>query len=547
MTKPTPSISKFILPFSKLSESRNDPFNYDMELATVFALSELGREKGGGLLSKRPEEKIAFISKIGYPIWLIPIFEKPLIFDGLNRHDYNMVYAKIPNVKIFIENLKRSSKASETYQTFLSDHLNYFEASIKEKEIVIKGLISDPDFLNEFDSYYPEAKETEETAYRIGLLPPMIQNAIISSGLEDLKTVHNYANENKDGLYRCMKLINKISGQHIEDLRSFTNETKYKFKEKIKTEEEILKPKIGQLKKEYDNQIVKTTKNFQKLELPIQKEKIKLEKSIKQDQTKIETCKLQSMSCAEKNDKTGEQKWKEKSNRTKKIVSEFEKALRENEKKLETLKDRKTLSIFKLRSESETKIKNLQKKLQDLEASCEAEVLAYDQKIEKIRNNSKRIIDQLGKFVKIEETDITQFNILGIKEKSEIKKSALYYIPFYVICYQTESKKRYDIISPSIVNTVCLTTKLKSALGKSKIKQVLSNRFQTIAALVDEMQVLLQQNPMFQTELKEIGTDFNLLGYKLIEDQISNGLKYLKDENWLSEKEYEILISKEDI
>ena len=341
-----------------------------------------------------------------------------------------------------------------------------------------------------------------------------------------------------------MKLINKITGQHIEELRSITNETKYKFKQKIKAEEEIIKPKITQLKKEYDDQIVKTTKNFEKLELPVQKEKIKLEKAIKQDQTKIETCKLQSMSCAEKNDKIGEQKWKEKSNITRKIISEFEKALRENEKKLETLNEKKTLSIFGLKSESETKIKNLQKNLQDLEASCEAEVIAYDQKIEKIRNNSKIIIDQLNRFIKIEETDLTQFNNLGVEENSEIKKSALHYIPFYVICYQTESKKRYNIISPSIVNTVCLTTKLKSALGKSKIKQVLKNRFQAITVLVDEMQILLEQNPMFQTELKEIGTDYNLLGYKLIEDQISNGLKHLKDEGWLSEKEYEILISK---
>ena len=544
MSKPTPSIPKFILPFSILSESRNDPFTSEMELATIFALSELGREKGGGLLSKRQEEKIAFISKIGYPIWLIPIFKKPLVFDGLNRQDYNMVYAKIPDVKIFIENLKRSSKTFETYLPFLLDHLNYFEAPIKEKEILIKGLINDSDFLSEFDSYYPKTEESEETENRIGLLSPIIQNTTISSGLEDLKNIYTQTNSNKDGLYRCMKLINKITGQHIEELKSIAKETKYKFQEKIKTEEEIVKPKIGQVKKEYDDQTVKTTKNFQKLELPLQKEKIKLEKSIKQDQAKIETCKLHAMSCSEKNDRASEQKWKEKGSKTKKIVTEFEKALRDNEKKIGTLNERKTASIFNLRSESETKIKNLQQNLQDLEASCEAEVLAYDQEIEKIIKNSKIIIDQLDRFVKIEETDLSQFDNLGIEENSELRKSSLYYIPFYVICYKDESKKRYHIIPPSVVNTVCLTTKLKSALGKSKVKQVFSNRFQAITALMDEMNILIQQNPMFQTELKEIGADFNLLGYKLIQDQIVNGLENLKNEGWLSEKEYEILSSK---
>ena len=250
------------------------------------------------------------------------------------------------------------------------------------------------------------------------------------------------------------------------------------------------------------------------------------------------------MRCSEKNDRASEQKWKEKGSKTKKIVTEFEKALRDNEKKIGTLNERKTASIFNLRSESETKIKNLQQNLQDLEASCEAEVLTYDQEIEKIIKNSKIIIDQLDRFVKIEETDLSQFDNLGIEENSELRKSSLYYIPFYVICYKDESKKRYHIIPPSVVNTVCLTTKLKSALGKSKIKQVFSTRFQAITSLMDEMNILIQQNPMFQTELKEIGADFNLLGYKLIQDQIVNGLENLKNEGWLSEKEYEILSSK---
>ena len=133
---------------------------------------------------------------------------------------------------------------------------------------------------------------------------------------------------------------------------------------------------------------------------------------------------------------------------------------------------------------------------------------------------------------------------MGIEENSELRKSALYYIPFYVICYKDESKRRYHIIPPSVVNTVSLATKLKSALGKSKIKQVLSNRFQAITALMDEMTILIQQNPMFQTELKEIGANFNLLGYKLIQDQIARGLEKLKNEGWISEKEYEILIPK---
>jgi len=515
-----------------------------MEIATIYALAELGRKKGEGLFSKRQEEKIIFISKIGYPLWLIPLFEKPLLFDGLNRFKHKVIHAKIPDVKLFIENLKRSSKTYETHSAFLSDHVNFFETPIEEKENIIKGLISDPEFLTEFDSHYAEAKRIEEESDYVGLLPQIIENTDISAGLEDLKTINDYIIENKDRLYRCMKLIKKINGQHIEFLKSIEGETKYKFKEMIKKEEEIVNPQIVQLKKEYDYQIVKTTKNFQRQELPLYKEKIKLEKSIKLDQTRIDNCKYEASRCGEKNDKTGEQKWKERSKRTKKMVSENSKKLVDIEKKIENITELKNLAIFKLKSEVEAKIKELQKKMQDLDASCEAKVLGYNHDIEKLKKNSKIIIDQLGRFTKIEETDLNEFSNLGIKENPELKKSTLFYSPVYLICYQKESKKRYSIIPPSIVNTVCFTTKLKS-LGRSKIKQCLSNRFHTMASLVDELYVLIEQNHIFQAEIKEIGEKFNLLNNKSSSIQILKGLVDLKKEGWFSEKEYKKLISKQ--
>lgn len=543
MSNLIPSASKFILPFSVLSENRTESFTTEMELAAIFALAELGRDKGGGLFSKRQEEKILFISKIGYPLWLLPLFEKPILFDGLNRFKYKLVHAKIPNVKLFIENLKRSSNSCETHLAFLLDHVTFFETPIEEKETTIKGLISDSGFLEEFDTFYNEGKKFDEQPDNIGLLPQIIENIVISSELEDLKIIYNYLKENKDRLYRSMKLLKKINTQQIEYLKSIIGETKYKFKEMIQKEEEIVNPQIIQLKKEYDYQVVIATKTFQRQELPLFKEKIKLEKSTKVDHTKIDNCKVEALRCAEKNDKTGEQKWKERSRITKKIVTESLKKLKEIEKKIEIVTERKTLTIYKLKSDLETKIEDLQKKLRDLEASREAKIIGYNQDIEKLQKNSQIIIDQLGRFTKIEEKDLNEFSSFSVKENPELKKSRLYYIPFYVICYKIESKKRYHLIPPSIINTVGFTTKLKS-LGRSKIKRLFSDRFYSITSLVDELIALIEQNHMFQTEIDEIGEEFNILKKNSVNMKIKKGLSDLKNEGWISEKEYEYIIPK---
>jgi hypothetical protein len=182
--------------------------------------------------------------------------------------------------------------------------------------------------------------------------------------------------------------------------------------------------------------------------------------------------------------------------------------------------------------------------MRDLEASLEAKVIGYNLDVEKLQKNSQIIIDQIGRFTKIEETDLTEFTNFSLKENLELKKSRLYYIPFYVVCYKIESKKRYHIIPPSIINTVCLTTKLKS-LGRSKIKQLFSDRFYNITSLVDELIVLIEQNHMFQTEIYEIGKEHNVLTKNLNNIQLKKGLTDLKNEGWISEKEYENIIPKQ--
>ena len=535
-----PSESKQILPFSVLAENRTRPFTFEMELATIFALAELGREKGNSLLSKREVENIAFISKIGYPLWLIPIFDNPLLFDGLNRFKHTVCYAKIPNVKLFIDNLKRSSSTYETHLAFLSENVSYFEKPIEEKEKIINSLISDSDFLKEFDSSYSDGEVIEDENY-IGLLPQIIENAEISLKLEELDAVYKYAKENKERLSRCMKLIKKINGKHIEYLKSIIGETKYNFNEMIKKEEERVNPQIIKLNKYYDYQTLKITKTFQRQELPLYKEKIKLEKSIKLDQTKIDNCKIQAQKCAEKNDKIGEEKWKERRKQTKKIMTENSRKLNDIEKKIEILTERKDLAISKLKSDVEIKIRELQKKLQDLETSSEAKVMSYNQDIEKLKKNSQIIIDQLARFIKIEETDLNELSNLGLKENPELKKATLVYIPFYFICYQTKSKKQYKIIPPSVVNTVCLSTKLKS-FGRSKIKQLLSNHFYSITSLMDELYDLIEENHMFKIEIHEIGEESNLLKTDSNTAWIKKGLLDLKKEGWFSEKEYQSLL-----
>ncbi len=538
------AFKEFILPFSVLSENRKEPFTADFEVATVFSLAEEDRAKGGGFFSKRSEEKIVFIAKIGYPLWLFPWSETTLIFDGLNRAKYTLPYAIIPDVKAFMENLKRGSKTRETYLPFLSDNINYFQAPVTEKGVLINGLISDPEFLGEFNSYRREATAIGDQHSNVALLSPIIEESTISSILDEFKTLYLSFKEDIDRLHRCMKFMNKAAGHYVKVLRSKTKAVKEEFGVKISAQEEIVDPRVAHLKEDYDHRIVESAKSFEKRRLPIQKEKVKLEKSREQALTKIEQYKLEAKTRAEMDDSVGEQKWKEKSNDTKKRLSEIEDQLKQTEKALKDLEEQKSLKIFNLKSELETKIKEARQPLLELESSRDAQILIYKQEIENLEQQTKLIIEHLGRTAKLRETSIANFAKLGVKQDPELKDIALFYVPFYVVCYQGESKKRYLFLPPSEASSIGISTKLKSALGKAKIKQLLVRRFDAITSLMDTIEVLAQQNAVFETEMREMSQNANILNMSSMRESIQKGLEYITNEGWLSEKEYQALSQK---
>jgi hypothetical protein len=535
---------QFLLPFSVLSENRKEPFTADLEAAAVFSLAELERGKGGGFISRRSEEKITFIAKIGYPLWLFPWSETTLIFDGLNRSKYTLQYPVTPDVNAFIENLKRGSKTRETHVAFLSDHINYFQAPVTEKAVVINGLIREPAFLSEFEAYRHEASAIEDEPTNVGLLSPTIDEATISSILRELEGLYLSFKKDLDGLHRCMKFMNKATNHYIQVLRSKVQTVKGEFRAKINAQEELSSPKVYQLKEKYDQQIIESTKSFERKRLPVQKRKVKLEKSREQALEKTERYKLEAKTCAEKDDSVGEDKWKEKANETKKELSEIEDELKETEKALRDLEERKSVEIFNLRSELEAKSKEVRQPLLDLESSRDAEILLHQQEIESLEQQTKLILDQLGRTAKLREMSIENFEKLGVKKDSDLKDVVLFYVPFYVVCYQVESKKRYFILPPSEANSVGLSTKLKSALGRAKIKQLIVPRFEVITSLMDTILVLAQQNAVFETEMREQGERTSMLAAASTRGSIRKGLEYIRAEGWISEKENQALSQK---
>jgi DNA repair exonuclease SbcCD ATPase subunit len=530
-------IARLILPFSVLSENRTESFSEEREKAVLYCFAELERKKGGGVILRKTEEKLAFLAEVCYPLWLIPWSGFNLLFDGLKGTAYTLTYRNVPNVKTFMENSQRSSKTLETHMTFLSDNVNYFQAPGDEKSISIDALITEPNLLSEFNLYIGEVNQFEASSSRLVLLQPTIDETSISSITQELEDLKSGFKQDVDGLYESMKLLNKTTRNFVKTIRNKVETVKEEFEEEIKKQEGIVTPKVNHINEEYDEQTTKLTKDFENQLLPLQKEKVKLEKTKEQTLQKIEQYNIEAKTCAASKDVVGERKWKEKTNETKKEFSEIEVKLEELEEKIKKMEEDRTLETFRLRSEWEAKTREAKKDLLELEASRDTEIQIHMQEIEKLESLTAPIIQQIDNMAKLREANLADFEKLEIQRRH--KNTSLLYVPFYLACYQAELKKRYVLFPPSVANSIRFTTKLKGVLGKTKVKQLLVPRFKNISSFLNKFLELIKQNAVFEREIYEAGDKADMLKSSSVQKQISSELKQLKEEGWFSEKEYE--------
>jgi DNA repair exonuclease SbcCD ATPase subunit len=532
-------IAKLTLPFSVSAENRTEPFTEEMEKAALYCFAEAEREKGGGLILRKAEERTAFLAKFFYPFWLAPWKQLTPVFDGLKQSVHTAIYKTIPDTKAFLESAQRSTESLETYTAFLSDNINYFQTPSGENAITLEGLVSEPLFLNEFNAYLSEAKQIEATSSETVLLSPLIDEATVLSAIEELERLRADFEKDIRVLQEGIKLLSKTTKSFAKEIRGKIRAVREEFEEAIRKEEEIVAQKVNRINEEYNEQRVKLIKSFEKQRLPLQKEKVKLEKTREQTLRKIEHYNIEAKTCAIKKDAVGERKWKEKANETRKELSEIDKRLEEVEEKIKEIDENESAETFKIRSEWESKIKEVRKNLLELESSRDAKIQIHKQEMERLEGLTASIIQQMSSTVKLREADLANITKPGIQQEHE--HLSLVHMPFYMACYEAELKKRYVVFPPSTVNSIGFIAKLKGALGRAKIKQLLTPRFKAITSLLEKLPALMEKDAVFAREIHEAGERANMLGESSKQKSIGDGLKKLKDEGWLSDKDFEAL------
>ncbi len=521
----------YILPFQKDS-------NEKVESAAVFALAERERSKGSGLIVKQPEEKLLFLSKVGYPLWLFPKNHRTLIFDGVNNSSYSIIYTEIPSAKQLLQRLESSVRPLENYLTFLSSYVDYFQKPLPQRQFTLNGLIGDLDFQNDFTVYNKEAGEvTHETTSKFFLLKPSLDERAIANILAASDSLQSTLKEEADNLSECIKQIKKTTNIHKTEIEYQSEAAKEEINAKIKAQTEIVNPQIAETNKQHNQKIKQTTRSFNNEIQSLQKLRSKTIKIINKTQTKIKVYEQEAKAQENKEHLIYARRWRNKIKQADSELTDLKRKLKNLENNIEQLNKQKVQEIYLLKSDLESEIERAWQPIRDLEAERSAKMTYYRQQNLKMIDLETPVVDGLIKNLGSWDSTKDKFENLGAE--GELDSPVLFYMPFYLACFIVNNNKRYLIVPPSTVGYEGFSSKLKGALGISKIKNLLNPRFKSIALFMRKIQELIQQDAQLENQLYVLGEENNLLKNSVFQENVREGLIYLKQEGWLSSKEHQ--------
>lgn len=529
--------TKLILPFAVSAEDRIKPSTKNLQMAAIFYLAESNRKKGEGHILRKTDEKLIFIAEGRYPIWLVPWGKATLLFDGLGVSTHTFSHNRIPSAQAFNKDIRRNAKTWKTYSTALSRNTNYFKNYVGKEERTIEGLITSTEFIQDFSLYSLSVEKTEKTIAEKVVLSPIFGRTEISASVKDLANLKVRINKDIKNLNINMKLLNTTTREKVKEIRNEIQKIRKKYGKKIEEVRTRVTKKIRQIQDKYDKKINGISKRFERQLQRLHKDQVKAEKNQKRLKTEIKCYKTKLRSLKRRKNIRSESQLKLKLGKTRKKLPTLKKKITKIKTRIENLETTKNLEISKRKVECDARIEESKKILRELEASREAKIRIIQPEITTMEEKACLIMNQINEMIMSKKTSLSNFDGITMAKT----RCSLVHLPFYIVRYDLDSKKRYEIYPPSIVSGIGISAKLKAVFGATKMRHLLQPRSKAITAFLSQLVTLIQLNPMLEKELTETGIQGSILRTKKLRLDVKRGLKELKEEKWITKNELQIL------
>ena len=225
-----------VLPFIVEAHDGKESVSYPAELAGVACLTEFQRRKTGFL--RDAAEKVSFLSKLYYPIWVVPLEDSCLIIDGLASLSHNFTFKEPANTGLFVEDLKKNSVVPQEFMAALSRQAKNAEKSTSTVNLSFKALIADKELVKFFFEYLKSGSTF--SGDKVVFAPSEIDASAAAAAREAVANCLRRIYANVKGLQYALEVLNEEVEFHE---RMLLNEVEV-LNEKCEAEVASLKPEV---------------------------------------------------------------------------------------------------------------------------------------------------------------------------------------------------------------------------------------------------------------------------------------------------------------
>ena len=524
----------FILPFTTSTAKRLKDFTKNMEMAAILYLAESERKKGESRVLRKKDEKLVFITKAFYPIWLIPYRGATLIFDGRNYTSHTLFYDVVPDIETFNKNLRENRKTTESYTATLYRNKDYFKNFNGKEEIRIEGLIANSDLIDDFKVYLHKMKKAKRHLKNKAILPNTIEDIEIREGIGQLLNLRKRTANDIQTIENSMQLLSTITVKKIKTIRAEIRKTRNNYRKQIEKIKPKVKKKIWRIQNKYNQKIARKSKKFKKEIKRLHENQIELQKTLRYLKTEAKRCKIKMNS--KKSDKKIQ--WNLKLKRIEKKLPAINNRIEANAKKSRKVESALKLEISKQKMECDEHIEAANKIFLDLQASRDAEITVKRREIVTLENLTRDVTNSMREIVHTKRVSLREFDTITLAGKKRSRE--LVCLPFYLARFEKGDKKRFVVYPPFVVEDMGILTKMKGALGAAKLKSQLQCRSRAITTFLNQLITFIEKNPVLEKNITEAGIQASILLRKRLRVGIKKGLTELEKQNWVSKSELQV-------
>ncbi|MCW4044310.1 MAG: hypothetical protein NWE94_02185 [Candidatus Bathyarchaeota archaeon] len=513
-----------IAPFIITAHDSKENPSYPAELASIVCLAEFQRRKTGFL--RDTPEKVAFLSKLYYPMWIAPFEDSCLVIDGLASVTHNFSFKEPANIEFFVEDLKKHKAVPREFMTVVNRQTKNAGKLASTVNISFNALVANKELLKFLAENLRRSSTTNSD--KLVLIPMAIDEAAAAAAYETVANCLRRIHASVKGLRYALEILN----ESVEYHECMTLNEVELLREKCEAEVAVLKTEvkktIEQLKLKRDAAVAHEMKNAEKKVASLEKKREKwMHKLQELEHRKTYTQKKRSSTyMLEKYDREIdsikkeihmlssmiEQVKKEENRNTKKIDDEFRVNAASEEEK-----------IKKLSSEYEAKIS--EKKKQIAATSSEAQAIA---------KNFTSLMEEMKRAASVfrEQTTINW----------KLDDRTLICIPIYIAEYTKDNEERYSLFSPvTLSEDISVLQELRKILthpSEPRLKLLMRPASNELHEMLNSAIIRkIQNEKTFRQNIISICRANNLLEREDFKRVLNEGLAEIEQRQWLTAEE----------